>query len=284
MSILLKFQKIKRFQLGGHRAPHKPLLILYALAEYQNGKKEILFETAEERLNTLINDFGSMGKARCEFPFVRLSNDGVWEIRNKDGILLPTKADYSPKRLKEMGVTGRFTDDVLLWLKDPKHLEELVQFIITENFPETYYTDLVEALNFTDPTQSMYVRIKRNPEFREMILDAYERQCALCKYQIRSGDQLVGLEAAHIKWHAAKGSDTVDNGMALCAIHHKLFDYGLFSLDDEYQVILSDKANGEGVKSWLYSKEGQIIILPRSLKSHPATSNLEWHRGEVFRD
>ncbi|MDX5431110.1 MAG: HNH endonuclease, partial [Bacteroidota bacterium] len=226
MNVLQQFEQIKRFRVGGHRAPHKPLLILYALAKFQAGEREIRFEEAEERLNGLIDHFGAMGKARCEYPFVRLANDGVWEVRDKDGRFFDTKAEYSAAKLKSMGVSGKFTQEVLQWIQEERNLELLVERIIQSNFPETYYTDLLEALNLTDRSGSMYIRVKRNPEFRELILDAYERNCAICGYQIRSGDQLVGLEAAHIRWHAANGTDTVDNGIALCAIHHKLFDYG----------------------------------------------------------
>lgn len=37
----------------------------------------------------------------------------------------------------------------------------------------------------------------------------------------------MGLEAAHVQWHSQNGSDDVSNGLALCSLHHTLFDLGV---------------------------------------------------------
>jgi putative restriction endonuclease len=74
----------------------------------------------------------------------------------------------------------------------------------------------------------------RDPDFRHRILEADERTCAICGYQIRREDQIIGLEAAHIKWHQLKEPDIEQNGIAMCTMHHRLFDYGLFGIDDSY--------------------------------------------------
>jgi predicted restriction endonuclease len=38
----------------------------------------------------------------------------------------------------------------------------------------------------------------------------------------------VGIEAAHVRWHSQAGPDVVANGLALCALHHALFDLAIF--------------------------------------------------------
>lgn len=63
----------------------------------------------------------------------------------------------------------------------------------------------------------------RDPNFRNKILRAYKYSCAVCGFNVRLGNNLVGIEAAHIKWHQAGGPDREDNGIALCSMHHKLF-------------------------------------------------------------
>jgi len=200
-----QFQKIRRFSANGHRAPHKPLLILYALAQWQHSKGELSFEEIEEPLNELIRDFGGIGNPRSQYPFIRLCNDRVWVVKDQNGLILPSTTDYSPTELKRMKAIGSFTPELMPWLSEFKNREALIQTIILENFPETYHYDLIDRYNLVDPTGSMYISVRktRNPEFRNRILDAYQRSCAICGYQIRKGDQLVGLEAAHIKWHAA---------------------------------------------------------------------------------
>jgi len=66
------------------------------------------------------------------------------------------------------------------------------------------------------------------------------------------------LEAAHIKWHQAGGPDTIDNGLALCSLHHKLLDLGALGISNEFTVIVSDKVNGyAGFQEWLLNFEGK---------------------------
>jgi putative restriction endonuclease len=74
------------------------------------------------------------------------------------------------------------------------------------------------------------------------VLTAYQFQCAGCGFNVRVGDLLVFLEAAHIKWHQAGGPDSEANGVALCALHHKLFDRGAFTLSKDMKIQVSEKA------------------------------------------
>jgi hypothetical protein len=39
----------------------------------------------------------------------------------------------------------------------------------------------------------------------------------------------VGIEAAHVRWFAFDRPDALDNGLALCALDHKLFDLNTWS-------------------------------------------------------
>jgi putative restriction endonuclease len=57
--ILDRFAKITVWKAGGERAPHKPLLILYALAALQRGEDRLIpFDRIEEDLGRLLRDFG----------------------------------------------------------------------------------------------------------------------------------------------------------------------------------------------------------------------------------
>ena len=47
----------------------------------------------------------------------------------------------------------------------------------------------------------------RDPRFRRDVLEAYDERRAVCEYNIRFGDRLLGLEAAHIRWHSNDGRD-----------------------------------------------------------------------------
>lgn len=66
----------------------------------------------------------------------------------------------------------------------------------------------------------------RDKEFRWKVLDAYGKQCAVCRCK---EEKL--LEAAHIKAVADGGNDDVRNGICLCANHHLMFDEKLIEID-----------------------------------------------------
>jgi len=58
------------------------------------------------------------------------------------------------------------------------------------------------------------------------VLEAYLAECCVCGFSLRLVDDLIGVDAAHIRWHAHGGPDEVPNGLALCGLHHRLFDHG----------------------------------------------------------
>jgi putative restriction endonuclease len=94
----------------------------------------------------------------------------------------------------------------------------------------------------------------------------------------------VGLEAAHIKWHQIGGPDSINNGIALCALHHKLFDYGAFTLDENYRIKVSQLVTGKkGMEKWLYDYIDDPISLPKKEDYYPDHSYRDWHTKEVFK-
>ena len=87
----------------------------------------------------------------------------------------------------------------------------------------------------------------RDPRFRKRVLEAYDERCAVCEYDIRFGDRLLGLEAAHIRWHSHDGRDVVPNGPALCGVHHKALDLGAMGLQGKgggFRVLVSGRVRG----------------------------------------
>ena len=66
---------------GDQRAPHKPLLLLYALARFSEGRRDLLFSEVEPALRGLLDAFGAPRPAQHpEYPFWRLQNDGLWTL------------------------------------------------------------------------------------------------------------------------------------------------------------------------------------------------------------
>src|ERR1700687_4129310 len=68
------FTNLTIWQKNGQRAPHKPLLILYALAQLQRGETVLPYIQVREKLKRLLIEFGPVRKSyHPEEPFVRLS-------------------------------------------------------------------------------------------------------------------------------------------------------------------------------------------------------------------
>lgn len=66
----------------------------------------------------------------------------------------------------------------------------------------------------------------REASFRDRVLNAYNRKCAICGESIEEV-----LQAAHILAVKDGGSDDTQNGICLCANHHLMYDSGLFHID-----------------------------------------------------
>ena len=114
-------------------------------------------------------------------------------------------------------------------------------------------------------------------------MQAYEHKCAVCGFNVRVGNTLVAPEAAHIKWHQAGGPDVEENGIALCALHHKLFDRGAFTVSPELKIQVSDRAHGtHGFKEWLSVYHGEYLKEPQRPDYYPQPRFVQWHIREVF--
>ena len=97
------------------------------------------------------------------------------------------------------------------------------------------------------------------------------------------GGHAIGLEAAHIKWFQASGPDVVPNGLALCSLHHKIFDLGAFTIRPaDYVMVFSQHLVGNAEK--LLSYHRAAIQFPQSTSYLPRAEFLAWHRAEVFKE
>lgn len=274
-----RINNLSIWKKGDQRAPHKPLLILLALGQVQNeNKRFISYEFTREKLTELLREFGPIQKSyHPEEPFVRLKRDGIWMLDKEVNEKSP-----SSRQLLNDDVAGGFNQDIYQLLNENHGLvQELTHIILDQHFPETIHEDILDAvgLDFT-----LFTKKKRDPKFREKILRAYGYSCAVCGFNVRLAHTLVGVEAAHIKWHQAGGPDDEENGIALCSLHHKLFDRGVFTLTQERKLIVSQDAHGtHGFNEWLMNFQGKNIREPIQSYYYPNQSFIDWHVKEVFR-
>ena len=158
-----------------------------------------------------------------------VSNDRSKSKGVQGGTDLPRKkGGASPTRttLRKRDVIGFVPDR--LWkalTDDPALRTDLTERLLNSFWPETRHAAIRAAIGLPDVAEAGgRPKAPRDPRFREHVLRAYDRRCAICGYDGRLADSLLGLEAAHVRWHAYDGPDEVANGIALCAFHHTAFD------------------------------------------------------------
>ncbi|MHB1167140.1 MAG: phosphorothioated DNA-binding restriction endonuclease [Carboxydocellales bacterium] len=273
-----RISKLSIWKQGGVRAPHKPLLILYALGRLQDHSSKLLsYEDVRNKLKDLLKEFGPKRKSyHPEEPFIRLTKDGIWRLSvNSNSV------NYSDKWLLTNGIHGGFNEDIYsLLINDDNLVRDIAVLVLNEHFPETLHEDILTAVGLNIERGSKRIR---DASFRDRILQAYEYSCAVCGFNVRLGHTLVAVEAAHIKWHQAGGPDREENGIALCAMHHKLFDRGVFTINQAKELIVSSDVHGNGSEEWLKRYHGQQIRTPIHPEYQPSNTFINWHIREVFR-
>lgn len=284
--ILSRFMQVNVWQQGDTRAPHKPLLLLYALGRCsRNEGDEIPYLEVERDLKQLLVDFGPPHSPRPEMPFWYLQNDGLWFVSSAEH-LQRRKGRTDPKRselLNKNPVGGLLPEIYRALSGNTAFLKEVTHCLLSQHFPDSYHDDILAAvgLSVNDGEQ---VHGKRDPMFRQKILRAYGHRCAICGYDLKLGQNDLGLEAAHIKWHQAGGPDIERNGLALCALHHKLFDRGAFSLTNDSSILVSQEVYGSSrLQEVLLSFHRRQAIPPQSERYLPLPEFLQWHQTQVFR-
>ncbi len=279
-------------QQNGVRSPHKPLLVLLALGRLvATGSSELPWMETWPQLATLIEEFGPTragGKAqRAAYPFTRLRSDNVWVLDHE-------VTDDAVSALGRHRVVGRFEDSIEAALRaDPSLVLTEARNLVESHFPATVAPDVLTAVGLDPdvvlragdalPDMAASDPKRRDPRWRSLVLQAWDRQCAFCGYDGQLGNVSAGVEAAHVRWFAFGGPDALDNGLALCALHHKLFDLGVLGLDTTLRVRVAETFTArtdEGKR--VYDLRGRKLR-PRSGTPPPDSGHINWHTDQVFK-
>jgi putative restriction endonuclease len=120
------------------------------------------------------------------------------------------------------------------------------------------------------------------PEFRGRVMLAYDQRCSVCT--LNHGRL---LDAAHIigddKPH---GIPVVQNGLAMCKIHHAAYDANLLGISPDYSVRINsdlmDEVDGPMLLHGLQEMDGRQLSLPKRRTEHPSKDRLA-ERFDEFR-
>jgi len=110
--------------------------------------------------------------------------------------------------------------------------------------------------------------------FRDRVLIAYDRRCALCRLQ---HPEL--LDAAHIKEDSQGGEPVVPNGIAMCAIHHRAFDANVLGIRPDYRIHVRrdvlEEQDGPTLRHTRQGLHGEEIVVPARKIARPDRDLLE---------
>lgn len=266
------------------------------------------FQFEGERV-PLLNPQGIFKPRLCELPLsittVPVADDGSRPYEDAighDGLLRYRYRGNDPRhhdnvRLREAGrtntpliyfhgvVPGRYVADYPVFVvgDDPEGLT----FIVSVD--ERRFAGLGDVQDDSAETEIRRRYVTRQvqqrlhqQEFRERVLEAYRRHCAICRLK---RDPL--LDAAHIIGDRTdEGTPIVPNGIALCSLHHRAFDSYLLTVRPDYTIEVREEvlaeSDGPMLIHGLQGFHNKSIGLPRLDRHRPDRDRLAT-RYEKFR-
>lgn len=120
----------------------------------------------------------------------------------------------------------------------------------------------------------------RDAAFKHQVRAAYHCTCAITRFALVDRRGNPEVEAAHIRAVSSDGPDTVRNGIALTGTMHWLFDSGLISMTDDFDLLVTPHGLPSELDAWLPTN--RKLIVPEAPSLRPHISYLAWHRTERF--
>ena len=143
--------------------------------------------------------------------------------------------------------------------------------------PEEVGADPFDPSNIKDARKrisKMIAQRRGQPAFRNALLDAYDRKCAI------TGCEVVEvLEAAHIYPYQGPDTSKVVNGLLLRADVHTLFDSGLIAIDAMNMTVLVHPSL-QGSEYWTLHRKK--LRLPPNTERRPNCEALKMHCNQSY--
>jgi putative restriction endonuclease len=268
----------------GNPAPHKPLLLLVILEMAERGEIVEYGVQLSPDIAYRFSIFWSIVAHRrkqppeVRLPFHHLGSDGFWQPITADGRVSSDKK-LTTKIIIDESFFGYLSDQIFRD-RARRVLIETEPYFMTEEKVALYSMFNIKPVVPEMQDNKEYYKINiqkgRDARFRiEVVVVAYKYTCALTGYRLTTTEMESIVEAAHIhEFHDSR------NGIALSKNAHWQFDHGLWSLDDDYKVLVKKERFVEsgGPEQRLVNFEGQKIILPINTAYWPKYEYLDWHR------
>ena len=289
-----KLAELKVDKAHGDPAPHKPLLLLVVLelAEQDLLSPEILPLTPELAFR-FCTYWGIVAHRRSQrpdvrYPFFHLKSDGIWSPLDEHG--QPTAERFRARY-------AAMPSDFVAFAKDPSSRDLARRVLIAKYFQSYERVGLYELVGMPAPSDEVIARDAsyelpeearkrgREARFRLNIVAAYNYTCALTDYRLTTIEGGSIVDAAHIHQFSDSRNNDPRNGLALTKNAHWLFDNGLWTLSDDYRVVVAQGAFAEAGPEHhsLALYQGKKINLPGQEAAWPSLVHIAWHRKKKFK-
>ena len=121
----------------------------------------------------------------------------------------------------------------------------------------------------------------RGGVFKKVVPRIYNYTCCVSGMKIIATRDIQMIDACHIVPFSESHDDTIKNGISLSPNFHRAFDRFLITINEHYEVVVSENFTESGIHS-IRGFHGKKIHLPEDLTYHPSSENLRWH-NEQFR-
>jgi putative restriction endonuclease len=169
-------------------------------------------------------------------------------------------------------------------------LAEVNPLIEEASYPIDPFEPLTDVRERVERIIKVY---ERRAAFRREVLGAYGFVCAVTGLGlggIAPTKSLGILDAAHVRPVGSAGVDSIRNGIAMTPTLHRLFDFGLFTLEpagDDLRVLVSPRLETRMVEVpergvSLGLNAGTALLLPANPALRPRKSDVDFHRNRVF--
>jgi putative restriction endonuclease len=153
---LAAVDRMQPWRRGGEAAPHKPLLLLWAIRRLQLGRPRLVdFNDAEGELRDLIARF-TPGRSRVhpEYPFWRLQADGLWNVEDAGSFPnCASNTDPPLSALREHHARGGLPGDLFDALRnDPSAAEAFALAVVRRFFDASDHAEVLVAVGFQRTT------------------------------------------------------------------------------------------------------------------------------------
>jgi putative restriction endonuclease len=277
----------------GDPAPHKPLLLL-AVFEFAERCQLPLKELplSPELAFQFYTYWAVVAHRRRQRPDVRLpfhylKSDGFWTVVDET---------HLPSNNFRTSTTAVMSPEFEAFANDRASREQARRLLIAKYFRSEERVALYEMFGIPVPADDQIARDAamgppegvvaraREARFRLIVIPAYNYTCALTGYRLTTISAGSIVDAAHIHQFADSRNNDPSNGIALCKNAHWLFDRGLWTISNEYRVIVARDKFSESSPDGraLGEYHDQMLRLPAEKLRWPDVRHLTWHRQHRF--